>query len=120
MGKKLERYQIIVCLLLIILIMSLIKIKYGYKGKTTEQTKPNPSVTLVPTLKKEEINTSDYPLWKQLPYQGEGFIVDRYIAPKTLAVRAKGLDKILVAKAIGVWLEAFGDLGKDHKIQFEN
>ena len=81
-----------------------------------------PTITITPT--PEEIPSipdekeEKYPAWRVLPYYGEGFVVDRYIAPLTLAVKPKGLDKKLVEEEVKKWLEENKFEG-EHKIQWE-
>lgn len=118
-NKRKGKYGIIWILVGIIVMMTVIKIKYGYRGND-DQVVPTPTIQSYNNLAKPTgINYNDYPLWRLLPYQGVGFIVDRYIAPKTLVVKIKGVDSKIVGKAVLEWLKAQGEAGEGHKLQFE-
>lgn len=129
MKKPGNNYQLIWILLAVVVVMAIIKIKYGWKGEVTaplpENLIPTETVTVIPTevtvgatvLKVDE---TKYPLWQELPYSGDGFLIDKYAAPKVLAVQLNGATRLQATTAINVWLKSFGDAGKGHKIEFEN
>ena len=130
MIKELYRLRIIIFLVITIIVLSVVKIRYGWKGETeTWQTEPNQK-TVLPTITSEptktattpavlQVDEEKYPLWDRLPYPGEGFVVKRYSAPKVLYVTLDGATTTSATKAINVWLDGFGGLGKGHKLEFE-
>jgi hypothetical protein len=77
------------------------------------------SPTPEPEISIPDQNQEKYPAWKLLPYYGEGFVVDRYVAPMTMAVKPKGLDKKLVETEVRAWLEDNKFDAIKHKIQWE-
>ena len=119
----------VIFLILMVIAMAVIKIKYGWKGGITvpqsSNLTPTETVTATPTEATGgatvlKVDVTKYPLWEELPYSGNGFLIDKYVAPKTLAVQLSGASKSSATKAINVWLGTFGDAGKGHKIEFEN
>ena len=124
------KYQVFVWLTVIVVAMSVIKITYkpdnleiinqqiGQHGTTitlTPTTAPEPSVTEPETNYDE-----DFPLWQLLPYSGAGFTVDRYLSPKTLGVKIKGIDKKIVEERIKQWLLQNKIEEESHKIEYLN
>lgn len=110
--------------------MAIIKLTYKYdENQNSDQSLvilPTPTLTILPTPTiEEEIpiipdeNEEKYPAWKLLPYYGQGFVIDRYVAPMTLAVKPKGLDKKLVETEVKLWLNKNEFNGEKHKIQWE-
>lgn len=95
-----KKYQLVIWMLLIVLGMGFIKFKYGYKGDGSEFL---PTPTVIPTAVPTKVE-DDYVLWKLLPYSDKGFTIDRYIGPKELAIKAKGLDKKVVFQKVNEWL----------------
>lgn len=92
---------------------------YGYKGENlTNETKTQitPTITIQPT---PTINVNDYPIVDQLPYQGQGFVVEKYTAPKTLKVVLSKASTTSATKALNIWLESFGEAGSGHFVEFE-
>jgi hypothetical protein len=124
MMEKLKKYQVFVYLILIILIMGTVKIKYGENNKITNYelriTNITPTVipTAVPTAEATPtINPNDdYPLWRLLPYKGEGFTVDKYIAPMTLEMTITTATESAAIKEVTVWLNSFKELKERHKV----
>jgi len=123
MNKKwLEKNQIFVYLILIILGMTGLKIRYGYQDKKEiEQKLPTTIPTLIVTVttvptKTEEV---DYPLFKLLPYYGKGFIVEKYVAPLTLRMILNGATEVKATNDVKAWLRSQGKLGDNHKIELE-
>lgn len=107
-----KNYTLIWVLLMIVIVMSVIKLTYKPDLSQTLLPLPAtipteiPTPTLggpTPTIRFEQ-SDADYPLWRLLPYSGKGFIVDRYTAPNTLAVIAKGIDKTIIKKAVETWI----------------
>lgn len=119
----LEKNQIFVYLLLIIIGMSALKVRYGYKTVENE-LKPNElpltptvvaTVTTIPT-KAQEI---EYPLFKLLPYYGKGYIIEKYVAPLTLKMILNGATEAKATNDVKVWLRSQGKLGDNHIIELE-
>lgn len=127
--ENIEKYGVVFFLIVIVLVLAIVKIKYGWKESsitpTPEKLVPTQSLEITPTVATSaaevlKVDESKYPLWEQLPYSGDGFLVDKYVAPNVLAVQLNGITKTEATKAINVWLKGFGDAGKGHKIEFEN
>lgn len=114
-----KRYWLVVTLAMIAVGMGVVKISYQLTVNS-DQLEPviAPTVTPIPT--KTRINEEDYPLWQLLPYSEVGFVVEKYVEPLTLLVRVKGLDKAIVAEAIGKWMEENGVNPETHKIIISN
>jgi hypothetical protein len=130
MKESEKNYKLIWVLLAIVIIMSTVKIKYGYRGEeggaiTTPTIIPTETVVITPTVSTEsaivlDVDETKYPLWAKVPYSGNGFTVERYIAPKVLLVQLEGAASISATKAVNAWLKTFGEAGKGHKIEFGN
>jgi hypothetical protein len=123
------KYGVIFFLILVVLVMAVIKIKYGYRGGeiTPPPTSPVPTETITATPTEStsgatimQVDETKYPLWAELPYLGTGFTVEKYTAPKVLLVQLEGVATQSATKAINVWLGTFGNAGKGHKIEFTN
>lgn len=95
--------------MVLVSIMGVIKIKYGYR-EVENQNKNIPTVTI----------NNDYPLEKELPYYGKGFIVEKYTAPKTLKMILNGATETEASKAVTSWINSFGDAIGVHKIIISN
>ncbi len=129
MIKEIYRLRVIFFLALIVVVLSVVKVKYGWKNNNTETYTPTvenviPTVTIEPTKTATEpavlqVNEEKYPLWDRLPYPGNGFVVRRYSAPKVLYVTLDGTSTPSATKEINVWLSGFGELGEGHKLEFE-
>ena len=123
MNKKwLEKNQIFVYLILIIFGLFGLKMRYGYTGgenlsQLTTTTTPTTvaTVTTVPTKTEE----NDYPLFKQLPYYGKGYIIEKYVAPLTLRMILNGATEAKATLDVKMWLRSQGKLGDNHKIILE-
>jgi hypothetical protein len=121
MMEKLYRYQIFVYLILIILILTVVKIKYGNRSQISDirpQVLPTAAPTQIPTPEATPtINPNDeYPLWRELPYSGKGFRVDKYTAPMTLQVTIGTTPQPVAVKELTTWLNSFKEITKQHKI----
>lgn len=127
-----KRNRLIVFLAMIVVVMSVTKWKYGYRGEEisvnqrsdfsfqiTPTVEPTPTVVEATPTEAETIDP-EYPLWKLLPYSGKGFVVEKYSAPLKLVVTAKGLDKKLVEAEVKKWLESLGPKGANHKLVISN
>lgn len=123
----------IVILTAAVIVMSTVKLTYKYDpSKEFVPTTPllTPTTVLLPTeapITPEEASggaqrtyESDYPLWALLPYQGKGFEVDRYLAPRRLAVKARGLDEKIATEEVEKWLEANDIDPVSHELIFVN
>ena len=112
-----KKYQVIVFLVLITVIMMVMKILYGYKGENKIVDK---QTQIIPTPAPEPTPTpNEYPIQAQLPYQGKGFVVESYVAPMTLKVVLNKVSTSSATKAINIWLESLGDVGSGHIVEFE-
>ncbi|MFA6518196.1 MAG: hypothetical protein WCV93_00910 [Candidatus Shapirobacteria bacterium] len=128
--NKYQKYQILIWLGAIVVAMSVIKITYKPdKNEIINQQISQPGVTiaLTPTVEPEPPITEpetnydeDFPLWQLLPYSGAGFTVDRYLSPKTLGVKIKGIDKKIVEERIKTWLLQNKIEEGSHKIEYLN
>lgn len=108
-----EKYQVIVILILVILIMAVVKIRYG--NKDSEQLTVNSEQKerkITPTV----IPNNDYPLEKELPYYGKGFVVEKYTAPKTLKMILNGATETEASNEVTKWINSFGEAIGVHKI----
>jgi hypothetical protein len=114
--RKIYKYRIILFLVIIVGLMATTRIAYrNYqwpKPIVETPTTPLLTPTIAPTVDES------YPLWKLLPYQGKGFVVDRYIEPLTLSVTIKGIDKKIVEKEIFKWLLENKVATESHKLIF--
>jgi hypothetical protein len=127
-NENVRKYGVVYFLILIVVIMSIIKIKYGWKNGENPPpptATPTETISATPTVATGgaevlKVDVTKYPLWDQLPYSGDGFLIDKYVAPKTLAVQLSSASSSSATKAINVWLKGFGGAGKGHKIEFEN
>jgi|GEM_PF-3559457 len=110
MKKTLEKYQVFVFLILVIMILTVAKFKYGNSDQlivNSDQLKATPTIN------------KDYPLRDKLPYQGKGFVIDKYNAPMTLNLKLTTVTQQQAAKDIGVWLDSFGEAGSGHILELE-
>jgi hypothetical protein len=134
MKEYLRKNQIVLALAVMVVIMSVIKFSYKYdpaKDKNITQApllSPSPLPTSVEAVVDPREATeggkrtyeSDYPLWSLLPFSGKGFVVDRYLEPRKLAVKAVGLDRKIATEEIEKWLEANDIDPNSHEIEFIN
>ncbi|MFA6603033.1 MAG: hypothetical protein WCT01_04495 [Candidatus Shapirobacteria bacterium] len=134
MKEWFKKNQIVLVLAVMVVIMSVIKFSYKYDPAKDKNMTPVPllSPTPLPTSVEAVVDPkeateggvrtyeSDYPLWSLLPFSGKGFVVDRYLAPRKLAVKAKGLDKKIATEEIEKWLGANDIDPTTHEIEFIN
>lgn len=132
--EVIKKYQVIIVLVVIVAVMSGIKVSYKYDPAKDTRIIPTPPLapTLIPSIVEPEVDPreateggqrtyeSDYPLWAILPFQGKGFVADRYLAPRKLAVKVRGLDQNIVREEIEKWLEANEIDPNSHEIEFVN
>jgi hypothetical protein len=124
--KFLKKYQIVIVLCVVAAIMSVIKIKNqkviiqnnGEIPETSPAIKPTIWPTSRPTIDEKQFDR-EYPLWRLLPYSGNGFVANRYIEPLTLMVKAVGVDEKVAAKEIVKWMMSHQVRPESHKIIFE-
>lgn len=129
MNKEtIKKYEVVVFLILVVVVLTVVKIKYGWRGETTTSlptAMPTEIITATPTEATGgaiviKVDETKYPLWQEVPYSGDGFLIDKYLAPKVLGVQLEGASSTSATKAVKAWLATFGDAGKGHKIEFEN
>jgi hypothetical protein len=136
-----KNYQGVVLLIIIAVTLSILKLVYIYKGDNLndQDISPTPSIINTQSIKSTTIavnteefvfdatpsanstssaksNYKDYPLWQQLPYQGKGFEVEKYIAPMTLQMKITTATESGAIKDVTVWINSFGDAIGQHKI----
>jgi hypothetical protein len=93
-------------------------VRWSYRNYPWEKVEVEvPSAPLLTPTSAPTID-ADYPLWKLLPYQGIGFVVDRYVEPLTLTVTVKGVDKKIVEKEIVKWFKENKVATDSHKLIF--
>ena len=125
MKKWLIKYQVYVVLILIIVGLMVVKLKYGYKpGEYQEKTLTEQQIKLAPTVTPTAVPTKtaeqkNFPMIEKLPYKGVGFVIDRYVEAKVLAVKVKGKDKELIKDDVARWLREGGVDPSDFQIKWE-
>lgn len=112
---------------------TLFSVKYFYKplSPLREITNPTPiiSPTAMPTIAPvsdqdkpganyEMIADKLMPLWRYLPYQGKGFLVENYLQEGVLIIRLQGATKAQAAVAIKAWMESHGVEAKTHSLEW--
>lgn len=113
--KKIKQYWLVFLLAVLAMGMGIIKIKY--RNVDWEENSRLITPTIKPTSAPEvDVN---YPLWKQLPYQGKNFVVDRYMEPKILAVKTNSLNKKLITQEIYKWMLENKVATESHQLVFE-
>jgi len=125
MMEKIKKYQVFVYLILIIMIMTVVKVKYGVDEESPKSKVQSPKVeiTVVPTVTVPTIEVTptinpndDYPLWRELPYVGKGFTVDKYTAPMTLEMTLTTATESAAVKEVTTWLNTFKEVTRRHKL----
>jgi hypothetical protein len=123
--KWVEKNQIFIYLLIIILGMTALKIKYGYRGEVESQKSKvkskNEEIISIPTVEATPTADpkKDYPLKDKLPYYGKGYVIEKYTAPMTLKMILNGATETNAIKDVTVWLNSFGDAIGQHKVEME-
>ncbi len=116
-----QRYGLVLVLGIVAVLMVAIKIRYSKVEWVVENE--NATVILTPTEipkpTERVLQNMDYPLWQELPYKGEGFVIDRYINESTVVVIPKGLDKKIVEKEVWNWFEENNVATEEMKISWE-
>jgi hypothetical protein len=114
--KIISKYWVILILCLIVVGMAIVKTKYGYIGSEIPLI---PTSTIVPTQEPTPTFIPGFELLNSLPYQGVGFVVDKYLAPNVLNVKIKGIDQKLATKMVLKWLEENKVATSSYKLKFE-
>lgn len=126
----LKKYQLILILSFLVVVLIFIKLIYGGENKNQiNEIKITPTPTVIPTIfleptinlneVKKEISQDinyNYPLGQILPYSTENFIIERYTKPLVLEVEALNTDKVLVEKEVLEWIAKNEPDGLNHKI----
>jgi hypothetical protein len=129
MNKEtVKKYEVVFFLILVVVVLTVVKIKYGWRGEEAPPLPtavPTEAIVVTPTVATSgaivvKVDETKYPLWQDVPYSGDGFLIDKYLAPKVLGVQLEGASTSSATKAVNAWLKTFGDAGKGHKIEFEN
>jgi hypothetical protein len=114
-------YLLITILAIIALAMLTIRVMYtvSNKGKIIIKETPKTIVSSpVPTGGDAEFNKK-FPLWKLLPYTGEGFVVEKYTEPLVLKVSLVKGEKSVAIEKIIEWVKENGIDSETHKIVWE-
>lgn len=138
MKEKIKKYWWIGLLLIIWIIVVFFLKKPGEEKKNENEvpmTIPTIIVTPGPTIftggtgpSKEEAEKiteerrkiiSEQPLWEKMPYQGEGWRADHYIAElKVVIYIEEGIDREKVTKEFDKWLEQNGFKAGSHQVEW--
>ena len=100
MNPKLRKYQLVIIMSLILLLMVWSKIKWGNQSTNSNNI---PTISTTPTQELSKVD-DEYELWNKLPYRGKGFTIEKYIDKKTLQISIKGIDKKIAENEIYEWL----------------
>ncbi len=115
-----QKYGVIIALMITAGLMIFVKFKYSdYDWGEEIDNNVIVTPTLQPTPAAVLMQNMDYPLWQQLPYEGKGFVVDRYMNENTVVVIPKGLDRKIVEKEVWEWFEGNNVATEEMKIVWE-
>ena len=116
-----KKYGLITVLTVVAILMVMVKLSNKNKdwSEETMALTPSPTPTNIPSPTPTMIINEDYPLWQQLPYEGEGFVIDRYVDKKTVVVQRKGLDKKIVEQGVYEWFDKNNVATEGMKIKWE-
>lgn len=104
MNNFFRKYGLVIGLTVSAIVMGTVKLQYkNYNWPSKDQTVN--IVTPTPTVTPTKVIDPDYPLWQELPYEGEGFVVDRYLDKLTVVVIPKGLDRKIIEREVWNWFE---------------
>ena len=92
--------------ILALVALGMIITKVTYKAPGVGENKVAEE-TVTPTESQEDTD-SKYPLWDRLPYFGEGFTIDRYVAPGRIVIKLQGIDREIVEVEVRKWYEDNG------------
>lgn len=121
-----KKYQLIIVLSLIVAVMAGIKLFYKpSENPTNTINSPTPTITAIPTpnvvyvtptpMSDEEVKQYEkladekLPLWRLLPYQGKGFVIERYTTVGVLSGQLNGVTQAEAEKEAAIWM-------KSHKV----
>lgn len=141
MKEKIKKYWWIGLLLMVWIIVVFFLKKPDEKkdeGQSTNQkTTPVIEVTTIePTIftggtgpskkESEELKEEDkqalldYPLWSYLPYEGDGWTVDHYIAPLKLRIYTReNIDRDKAMIEINKWMNSKGIKTGSHQVEWK-
>lgn len=112
---RLSRYILVIILILMALFLTFKKIQY--REVVWPEAETIKRVTISPTSGPRI--EDEYPLWKLLPYQGEAFVIERYIDRNTLAISTK-LNQKKVTEEVYKWLIENKEATESYKLVFED
>lgn len=133
MGAFVKKYQLILFLSFMVIMMAVIKLTYKPSVSTVSQqasfltptTLPTLQVSIAPTDSASDSATSwekvadqTMPLWRLLPYKGEGFTIEAYQNKGVLAVTLNSGTKSEALKAITTWIKQQGVDPTSQKIEW--
>lgn len=138
MGIFAKKYQLILILSFIAGIMVILKLFYEPEIPVTTNKIIQINPTIVPTIiaipteptatdsSQEASQSASWekeadklmPLWRLLPYQGEGFVVESYIDEETIVVTLKNKTKSEVLVAVKAWINKNGVDAEKQKIEW--
>jgi len=110
-----KKYGLVFVLIVIVIVLSILKLLYANKGEQIVIQSPTP----IPTVAVKKAVNKNYPLESELPYQGNGFLIEKYVAPMTLNLKLTTATQQQAAKDITVWLDSFGEAGSGHIVEIE-
>ncbi|MFA5828484.1 MAG: hypothetical protein WC841_03970 [Candidatus Shapirobacteria bacterium] len=116
-------YLLITILAVIALLMLLTRIIYTAGNKRQNDSRELlkttvPSLAPTPTSSNIDFEKS-YPLWKLLPYTGDGFVVEKYTEPLVLKVSLEKGEKSAGIEKVEKWLEENEISPETHVIVWE-
>ena len=119
-----KKYNLIILLSFVAVGMGIIKIVYkeGSNQTKIESITPTPTASQLGEQATPTIDSSfdkNYPLWRLLPFSGEGFTVEKYVSPLTLSVGLSGANKKTVIKELEKLFEENKIATDSHKLVWE-
>jgi len=115
--KFVKKYWIVLLLCVVVIIMAIIKANYGYN---TETSNTKQVTRIEPTEKPKPTLIPGFELLDKIPYQGTGFVIDKYLAPNELNVKIKGIDKKLAEKMVYEWILSNNIATESYKLLITN
>jgi hypothetical protein len=138
MKEKIKKYWWI-GVLLIIWIIVVFFLKKPTEEKKSEngvpEVAPTTTITFGPTIftggtgpdeasakelmKEYEQSLKDYPLADKLPFNGNGFVIDHYVARLKVAIYVEeGINREEIVKEFNTWLEKNGFKAGSHQVEW--
>lgn len=122
-----KKHKIITGLIVILIISLMVQAntqKNQSKNEIPVQNNQISPTPIVLPIKTEPFDITDsdpkYPLTPLLPYQGQGFIVERYIAPLTIEVKIKNSSEIpKIEPLLRDWLKGKELVVSENKITWK-